>query len=72
MRGDALVNCVRVCSVRETNDNVGILEPKAGVDIRCNFAISFEDVLDVDIDEIIEGLDVLFDQPFNLEKCREE
>ena len=68
MGGYALVNRVRVCPVGEADTDVGVLEPETGVDVRGDFVIGLEDVFDVDIDEIVERVDVLFYEPFHLEE----
>ena len=61
MRGDALVNRVRVCSVWEANDNVRVLEPEPGIDVRRDLVIRFQNILDININEVVEGVDVLLD-----------
>lgn len=45
---------------------VGILQPEPGVYIRCDLVICSQDVLDVHIDKVIEGVNVLFDQTLDL------
>lgn len=45
------------------------LQPKVFVNIASDILICLHDILDFMVDEKIEGIDVLFDQSFNLEKC---
>ena len=54
VRSNALVNRVRVSSVRKADDDVGVLEPKARINVRRDFVVGLEDVLDVYIDEVVE------------------
>lgn len=64
MGGDALVNSIGVRSVRKPDGNVCVSEPEAWVDIRGHFIIRFKDIFDIDVDEVIERVDMLFDQSF--------
>lgn len=50
--------------------NVGVFEPESGIDIRSDFVVGFDDVLDVSIDKVVERVDVLFDETFHFEECR--
>lgn len=68
VRGNALIDRVGVGPVREADYNVCVLEPEARVDVRGYLVIGLQDVLDVDVDEVVEGLDVLFDETFHFEK----
>jgi len=52
--------------------NVGILQPEAGIDVRRDFVICFQDVLDVHIDKVIEGVNVLLDKAFDFQKGWEQ
>jgi hypothetical protein len=45
---------------------VGVLQPEPWVYIRCDLVICFQNVLDVHIDKVIEGVDMLFDQTLDL------
>jgi len=51
--------------------DVGIFQPESGVYVRRDLAICLQDVLDVHIDKIIEGVDVLFDKTLDFKKGRE-
>jgi hypothetical protein len=62
MRRNAFVDRVCVRTIRKSNMNVGVLQPESGIYVRRDFVICFQDVLDVHIDKIIEGVDVLFDE----------
>ena len=59
MRSHTLVDRVRVGPVREADDNVRVFEPKTRVDVGRDLVVGFEDVFDIDIDEIVEGVDML-------------
>ena len=61
MRSHTLVNRVRVRPVRESDDDVRVFQPKARIDIRSDLVICLKDVLDVDVDEVVEGVNMLFD-----------
>lgn len=50
--------------------NVGVLEPEPGIDVRSDFAVGFDDILDVRVDEVIERIYMLLDETFYFEKCR--
>ena len=39
--------------------HVRVLEPKFWIDVGGDFVIRFDDVLDVDVDKVVEGVDVL-------------
>ncbi len=62
MRRNAFIDRVCVRTIRKSNMNVGVLQPESGIYVRRDFVICFQDVLDVHIDEVIEGVDVLFDE----------
>lgn len=62
MRRNAFIDRVGVRTIRKSNMNVGVLQPESGIYVRGDFVICFQDVLDVHIDEVIEGVDVLFDE----------
>jgi hypothetical protein len=66
MRRNAFVDRIRIRTIRKSNMNVGILQPEPGIYVRGDFVIRFQDVLDVDIDKVIEGIDVLFDKALDL------
>jgi hypothetical protein len=68
VRGYAFVNCVRICAVREADTDISVFEPETGINVRGDFVIGLEDVFDIDIDEVVERIDVLFHEPFYLEK----
>ena len=68
MRSYAFVNRVRVRAVREADTDVGVLEPETRVNVRGDFVVGLEDVFDVDVDEIVERVDVLFYKPLHLEE----
>ena len=72
MRSDALVDRVRVGPVREADDNVRVLEPKAGVDVGRDLVVGFENVFDIDIDEIVEGVDMLLHETLHFEERGEQ
>ena len=59
---DAFVDRVCICPLRKPNLNVRILQPEPGIDIRSDFIIGFDDVLDIYIDEIVEGIYMLFNE----------
>lgn len=70
MGGDALVDSVQIGAVREANLNVGVFEPESGIDVRSDFVVSFDDVLDVGINKVVERINVLFDETLHFEESR--
>jgi len=46
-----------------------ILKKEGWVDVAQNPLVGFDNLLQLHLDEEIERVDVLFDQPFDLEKC---
>ena len=68
MRSYAFVNRVRVCAVRKADADIGVFEPEARIDVRSDFVVGPEDVFDIDIDEVVERVDMLFHKPFHLEE----
>jgi hypothetical protein len=66
MRCNAFVNRVCVHTIGKSNVNVGVLQPEPGIYVRRNFVICFQDVLDVHIYKVIEGVNMLFDQTLDL------
>jgi len=68
---NAFVDRVCVRTIRKTDMDVGIFQPESGVYVRRDLAICLQDVLDVHIDKIIEGVDVLFDKTLDFKKGRE-
>lgn len=68
MRGYPFVDGRNFISVRETNIDVTVFEPESRIDVGSDFVISFHDIFYVDIDKVIERVNVLFDEPFDLEK----
>lgn len=69
---DALVNGICIRPVRETNDNVRVLEPEPRIYIGGDFVIGFENILDVYVHEIVEGINVLLHEPLDFEEGREQ
>ena len=69
MRRDTLVYGIGVCPIGGTNLDIEIFQPKSWIDVGCDFVIGFNDILDVDVDEVVEGINVLLNQPFHFEKC---
>jgi hypothetical protein len=65
MGSEALRHGFRVVTIWESDVDVGILEPKARVNIGCNFVICFDDVLNVRVHKVVEGIDVLFHESFD-------
>jgi hypothetical protein len=63
-----LVNRFDVSAIREADVDVGVFEPETGVDIRGDFVVSLDDVLEIDVDKVIEGVYVLLDKAFHFEK----
>ena len=61
MRSHTLVDRVRVRPVWEADDNVRVLEPETGIDVRRDFVIRLKDILDININEVVEGVNMLFD-----------
>lgn len=59
--------------VRGLHIYIFILEKSVGIDIRLNrpVGLGIDDGLDVGVDEVVVGFEVLFDQSFDLEKSRQ-
>lgn len=72
MRRDAFVDRIQVRSVRKTNINVSVFEPESRVNIRSNFVVGFDDILDVQINEVVERVDMLLNESLYFQKCREQ
>ena len=51
--------------------DVGILQPESGIYVRRDLVICLQDVLDVHIDKVIKGVNMLFDETLDFKKCRE-
>lgn len=52
--------------------NVGIFEPEPGIDVRSDLVVGFDDVLYVCVDKVVERVDVLFDETFDLEESGQQ
>ena len=50
----------------------GKLEVEGAVNIASDSVVRLDDLLNLDLDEMIEGIDVLFDQALDLQKCWQE
>lgn len=72
MRCNPLVYRLQLVSIREPNINVGVLEPETGVNVGGDFVVCLDNVFDICINKVVERVDVLFHQPFNLEEGREK
>jgi hypothetical protein len=72
MRRNALVDRICVRTIRESDVDVSILQPEAGIYVRCDLVICFQNVFDVHIDKIVEGVDVLFDKTLDFQKGWEQ
>jgi hypothetical protein len=72
VRRNAFVDRICIRTIRESNMNVGILQPEAGIYVRRDFVICFQDVLDVHINKVIEGVNVLLDKAFDFQKGWEQ
>ena len=62
VRRNALVDRVKICPIRESNVYIGVFEPESGVDVRSDLVISFDNILDIQIDKIVERVYVLLDE----------
>jgi hypothetical protein len=71
VRRYAFLDCIHVCTIGKPDFDIEIFEPETRVDVGCNLAIGFHNVFDVNVHEIIEGIDVLLDEAFYFEKCGE-
>ena len=72
MRGDTLINCIDVSSVGIADLYIRVLEPEARIDVGRDLGVCLEDVFDVDVNEVVEGVDMLLDETFDLEKRGEQ
>ncbi len=68
MGRNAFVHGLDFISVWKADIDVGELEPEARVDVGSNFIVCLDDILDVNIDKVIEGIDMLLDETFDFEK----
>ena len=50
--------------------DVGILQPESGIHVGRDLVICIQDVLNVHIDKVIEGVDMLFDKALDFKKGR--
>jgi hypothetical protein len=72
VRGHSLVDGAGVDAVREADLDIGVLEPEAGINVRCDLVVGLQDVLDIDVDEVVEGVDVLLDEALHFEESGEQ
>jgi len=68
---NAFVDRVCVRAIRKSDMDVGILQPESGIYVRRDLVICIQDVLDVHIDKVIKGVDMLFDKTLDFKKGRE-
>ena len=68
MRCDTLVDRVGVCPVGEAYLNVGVLQPKARIDIGGHLVVRAKNVLNIDVHEIVKGVYMLLHKTFDLEE----
>jgi hypothetical protein len=68
MRGDFLLNRFHFIPVGEAYVDVDIFKPKSWVHIRGYFVISFDYVFEVDIDEVVEGVDMLLNETLHFQE----
>jgi len=71
VRGDRFVDSVGVRAIRHTHVDVRVFEPEARIYVRCNLVISPENVKQIDIDKVVEGVNVLLDKPLDFQESRE-
>lgn len=73
MRGDVLlVVRLGLVAVGEADLDVHELDPEARVDVGRDLVVGLDDVLDVGVDKVVEGVDVLLDEALDLEEGGEE
>ena len=68
---NAFIDRVCVRAIRKSDMDVGILQPESGIHVRRDLVIRFQDVLDIHIDKVIEGIDMLFDKTLDFKKGRQ-
>jgi hypothetical protein len=61
-----------VGSSRRTNIDVSELDVEVMIDVTANSGARFDDLLQLDLHEIVVGVNVLFHQSFDLEECGEQ
>jgi hypothetical protein len=66
VRSNTFVDGICVRTIGKPNVYIGVLQPESWVYIRRDLVICFQNVLDVHIDKVIEGVDMLFDQALDL------
>ncbi len=49
-----------------------VLQPESRVDVGRDFVVRLDDALDVDVDEIVEGIYVLLDESFYFKKSGQQ
>ena len=73
VRGDVLlVVRLGLVAVGEADLDVHELDPEARVDVGGDLVVGLDDVLDVGVDEVVEGVNVLLDEALDLEESGEE
>jgi hypothetical protein len=72
VRRDAPVDRVGVGAGGDADLDIGVSQPEARVDVRGDFFVGFDDVFDVVVDKVVEGVDVLFDEAFDFEEGGQE
>lgn len=65
MRGHSFVDGLDLISVWKSYIDVGIFEPESRIDIGSDFVVSFHDVFNINIDEVVERVSMLFDETFD-------
>lgn len=71
MGSNALVEGICIGTIREADFYVNVFEPKARVDVRGDFVVSLQDIFDIDVNEVIEGVDMLFYKSFDFQESRQ-
>lgn len=72
MRRYPLVDRVLVWPLGEAHIYVSVFEPEPRVDVRGNFVIGLDDVLDIDVHEVVKRVDMLLHQALHLQEGRQQ
>ena len=66
----AVLRPLLIKTTRLTNVDIVISKEEIRVDIAQHLSVGFDDLLEFDLDEIVEGVDMLLDKTFDLEERR--
>ena len=58
-------------TTRLAHVDIVVSKEEVRIDIAQHLSVGFDDLLEFDLDEVVEGVDMLLDKTFDLEESRE-